>query len=150
MTNAALTVDAVVGLEMPVFTAVAARRRLQLFADVIGETDPTYVDVDAARAAGYPDLPIPPTFLFSLEYERPDPHGVLVRLGVDLRAILHAEQSFTYHAMTFADEELEFRPKIVETYEKKGGSLLFIVRETAVLRNGNLVAELRNTVVERR
>lgn len=138
----------VIGMALPAFTAVADRRRLRLFADVVGETDPVYTDLAAARAAGHPDLPIPPTFLFSLEYERPDPHGVLLALGVDLRKILHAEQDFTYHSMTFAGEELEFRPVLADIYTKKDGALRFVVRETPVRRGDEVVAMLRNTVVE--
>lgn len=137
-----------VGSELPAFTATADRRRLRLFADVVGETDPVYVDVAAAHAAGYPDLPVPPTFLFSLEYERPDPHGHLIRLGIDLRRVLHAEQRFEYHSMAFAGQELEFRPVLADLYTKKEGRLLFVVRETTVRRDGELVATLRNTVVE--
>ncbi len=38
------------------------RGRLRMFAAAIGETDPIYTDVEAARAAGHPDLPVPPTF----------------------------------------------------------------------------------------
>lgn len=138
----------VIGTALPVFTASADRRRLRLFADVMGETDPVYTDVAAARAAGYPDLLVPPTFLFSLEYERPDPHGPLLRLGIDLRNVLHAEQRFDYHTMTFAGQALEFRPVLADLYTKKEGRLFFVVRETAVLRHGELIATLRNTVVE--
>lgn len=49
------------------------RGRLALFARVTGQTDPVYTDVAAARAAGHPDLPVPPTFIFGLELEAPDP-----------------------------------------------------------------------------
>ncbi|MDO8773368.1 MAG: MaoC family dehydratase N-terminal domain-containing protein [Burkholderiaceae bacterium] len=45
------------------------RQRLRFFARAIGETDPVYTDVEAARAAGYADLPAPPTFLFSADLD---------------------------------------------------------------------------------
>jgi hypothetical protein len=140
----------VIGLPLPVFQVVADHRRLRLFASVVGETDPVYTDVAAAHAAGYPDLPIPPTFLFSLELERPDPYAALEMLGADLTRILHAEQSFRYLMMAHANERLEFSPSISDYYEKKDGALRFVVRATNVRRNGELIAQLRNTVVERR
>ncbi|MPY78402.1 MAG: hypothetical protein GEV04_07875, partial [Actinophytocola sp.] len=45
------------------------RGRLRFFAKAIGQKDPIYSDVDAARRAGHPDLPVPPTFFFSMELE---------------------------------------------------------------------------------
>ena len=72
------------------------RGRLRAFARSIGETDPIYHDVDAARAAGHRDLLVPPTFFFSMTLETDEPFGYLKTLGVDLRFVLHGEQSFDY------------------------------------------------------
>ena len=52
-----------IGHELPDSVMTIERSRLQFFAKAIGETDPVYTDVAAARAAGYADLPAPPTFL---------------------------------------------------------------------------------------
>jgi hypothetical protein len=138
-----------IGKELPSFTATAERGRLRFFAKAIGEHDPVYTDLRAAQAAGHADLPVPPTFLFSLELERPDPHAVLREIGVDMRQILHGEEGLTYHRVVVAGEELTFRPRLVDYYEKKGGALRFLVRDTQVFAVGELVAELRNVVVVR-
>ena len=71
----------------------AERGRLAFFARATGQADPVYADLAAAKAAGHPDLPIPPSFYFSLELGRPDPFGWLAALDVDLRRVLHGEQS---------------------------------------------------------
>jgi hypothetical protein len=75
------------------------RGRLGFFAKATGQRDPVYAELPAAVAAGHPDLPVPPSFYFSLELDRPDPFGWLTALGIDLRRVLHGEQSFAYHAM---------------------------------------------------
>ena len=75
------------------------RGRLALFARVTGQADPVYTDLAAARAAGHPDLPVPPTFFFGLELEMPAPFGYLAELGIDLRQVLHGRQTFRYHAL---------------------------------------------------
>ena len=137
-----------IGMSLPTFSATAERRRLQLFNNVIGEVDPIYSDLDAARAAGYPDLPVPLTYLFALEYERPDPHGPLIRAGVNMSRILHAEQSFEYRHMVYAGQLLNFNQSIVDVFSKKSGALRFMVRQTVVTSEGECVAILRNTVVE--
>jgi hypothetical protein len=139
----------IVGLQLPDFTSVAERGRLRAFAHAIGESDPIYTDLAAAQSAGFADLPVPPTFLFSLELERPDPQRVIRELGIDLRQVLHGEEAFTYHRMAVAGEELHFTPAVVDYYEKKGGALRFAVRETRVTAAGTLIAELRNVLVAR-
>jgi acyl dehydratase len=140
----------VIGRELPAFTVTAERSRLILFAHVIGEEDPVYTDVAAARAAGHPDLPLPPTFLFSLDLERPDPRAVLQDLDVDMRQVLHGEQAFSYHRLAYAGQELRFASRIADYYEKKGGALRLLVRRTDVTHRGDPVAELANTLVVRR
>jgi len=120
------------------------RGRLRFFAETIGLTDPIYVDLDAARRAGHRDLPVPPTFLSnSLELELPNPLGWLAELGGDLTKTTHAEQSFTYHAMAYAGDELMLRRKIVDVYTKKGGALEFVVKQTDVMRGDEILAEIR-------
>src|SRR3546814_18144314 len=39
---------------------------LKFFAKAAGETDPVYFADAAARAAGHPSIPVPPTYFFSL------------------------------------------------------------------------------------
>ena len=125
------------------------RGRLRFFAKVIGESDPVYVDLDAAHAAGHPDLPVPPTFLFSLTLERPRPLGYLEDLGVDLRHVLHGEQSFDYRHLAFAGDCLTLQDRVVDCFSKRGGALDFVVKETGVHKEDELIAVLRSVIVVR-
>ncbi|MDP6971490.1 MAG: MaoC family dehydratase N-terminal domain-containing protein, partial [Pseudomonadales bacterium] len=50
---------------------VAEQGQMQFFAKVTGARNRIYWDVEAARAAGHPALPAPPTFLFSLDLLAP-------------------------------------------------------------------------------
>jgi hypothetical protein len=70
------------GHASPPCTLDVERGRLRQFAHAIGETRAVYVDETAARAAGYPDLPVPPTFLFCLEMDRPNPYGWFDEVGI--------------------------------------------------------------------
>ncbi|MBC3191288.1 MaoC family dehydratase N-terminal domain-containing protein [Pseudonocardia sp. C8] len=143
--------DSVVGTVQPTVEVDVERGRLRAFSHAIGETDPVYVDVDAARAAGHPDLPVPPTFLFGAGLGRGgDDFTWLTALGVDLRGVLHGSQRFTYHSVAHAGDSLRLTPQIVDTYEKKGGTLRFLVRQTVVTRvDGSAVADLEETIVVR-
>lgn len=141
---------AVIGTELEATSMHVERGRLRLFCKAIGEEDPVYCDVEAARAAGYRDLPVPPTFLCALHHEKPDSFAWLTALGVPSDHVLHGEQSFTYHAMTFAGDRLTARSRINDVYEKKDGALEFIVRETAVTdQDERPVADLQDVIVIR-
>lgn len=145
-----MSVDpSVVGKELATVTVTIERGRLRFFAAAIGQGDPLYTDLDGARAAGFPDLPVPPTFLFGLKLEHPDPFGWMADLDVDLRFILHGTQRFEYHAMAFAGDELVATQRISERYEKRGGALEFLVTESEVTRDGAPIATLVETIVVR-
>jgi hypothetical protein len=139
-----------VGLTMEPFTVTADPGRLRFFAQAIGETDPVFCDEATARAAGHPSLPLPPTFLFSMELDGPEPFGLVDRLGIDVGRMLHGEQSFTYHRVAHAGEPLTFTARIADIFDKKGGALTFVVRETAVSdARGAAVADLTTVLVVR-
>jgi acyl dehydratase len=126
------------------------RSRLRLFAKATGQEDPVFVDVKAAKQAGHRDLPVPPTFLFAVDLEVPDPFAYLAELGVDLRTILHGEQAFTYHATAHAGDEVSSSSVVTDVFEKKGGVLQFMVTETPVVnQDGTTVVTMRNTLVVR-
>ena len=72
-----------IGHRMPPFTVDVEKGRLRFFAKATGQDDPVYHDESAARAAGYPGLPVPPTFFFCLEMDAPNPAAIRDLLGMD-------------------------------------------------------------------
>ena len=138
-----------IGKVLPAFCTVAEAGQLRFFAKATGETNPVYLDESAARDAGHPALPLPPTFLFSLEFQQPDT-GWRDELGIQLSRILHGEQSFTYHRLAHAGDVLRFESRIADIYDKKNGALDFVIRETRVTnQKGEHVADLRSVLVQR-
>jgi len=137
-----------IGRELPGGTLLITRSRLRDFAKATGQTDPIYVDLDAAKQAGHRDLPVPPTFVFGVDLTGPDSFSYLDELGIDLRSVLHGEQRFTYHEMAYAGDELTTTGRITDIYDKKGGLLEFVVKDTKVTnQHGALVAEMRGVMV---
>ena len=139
-----------IGHAMPSFEVLVEKGRLHFFAKATGQTDPVYWDEVAARAAGHPALPVPPTFLFCLEMASPDPAAIRHLLGMDYRRLLHGEQGFTYHSLAYAGDVLRFEQRIENIYDKKGGALEFVLRKTRVTKQrGKPVADLRTVTVLR-
>ncbi|MDF5752155.1 MaoC family dehydratase N-terminal domain-containing protein [Spongiactinospora sp. TRM90649] len=138
---------ALIGAALPEHDEVVDRARLLRFADAIGETDPVYVDLTAARAAGHPDLPVPPTFLFCLEMDDPGAFAFQAELGIDTGRVRHGEQTFEYHAMAHAGDRLHIASVISDVYSREERRLDFIVKSTRITRAGEPIATMRNVIV---
>jgi acyl dehydratase len=135
--------EAALKLELEPLHIDLERGRLRLFAKAIGETNPIYTDLEAARKAGYPDLPAPPSFLGNaIELDIPDPLYWLSAVGADITSTLHGEQSFEYHKMAFAGDHLVFHRSIYDVYTKKNGALEFVVKKSRIMRGDDLVANV--------
>lgn len=137
-----------IGHELQASVLPIERSRLQFFAKAIGETDPVYTDRDAAMAAGYADLPAPPTFLFAAELDSQATDQMLADLGIPLSKLLHGEQSFSYHRMACVGDTVTVKSTITDIYDKKNGALEFAVKDSrATNQHGELVAEMRTVLV---
>ncbi len=122
--------------------------RLRLFAKATGETRPEYLDEAAARAAGHPGLPAPPTFVLCLDLEMADPFKWIRDIGVDIRRVLHGGERFHYFAPVYAGDRLTFRSRVADILQKKSSAKTFVVKETEVTnQHGRKVAEMRATIV---
>ena len=85
---------------------VVGREKIREFASAIGDTNPVFHDVEAARALGYADLVAPPTFPVILSLKA---SGAVVRdpdLGLDYSRVVHGEQKFAYSRPIVAGDEL--------------------------------------------
>ncbi|BCW90889.1 hypothetical protein sos41_40650 [Alphaproteobacteria bacterium SO-S41] len=140
-----------IGRESEERSVEVEKGQLRLFAKATGETNPIYSDEVAARDAGYPALPAPPTFAFSLALLAPAEGGSLTEMGVNIGNVLHGEQHFDYRAPIHAGDTIRLKSRITDIYEKKGGALEFIVQETtAHNQHGTLCVAARGITVVRR
>lgn len=137
-----------IGYELPASVLPIERSRLQFFAKAIGETNPIYTDAAAARAAGYADLPAPPTFLFAAELDSGVSERLLIDMQIPIAKLLHGEQNFTYHRPACVGDTVTVRSSVTDIYDKKNGALEFVVKTSqATNQQGEPVAELRTVLV---
>ena len=139
-----------IGYQLKPSSLYMDRTRLQFFAKAIGEQDPVYLDPAAAKAAGYPDLPAPPTFMFAAELDSGANDQLLTDLDIPLTKLLHGEQSFRYFKPVCAGDTVEVRSSISDIYDKKGGKLEFVVKDSRVTnQKSELVVQMRTVLVVR-
>ena len=126
------------------------KQRVKFFSKATGQTDPVYFDEDAAKEKGFPSLLVPPTFLTTVSHEQKNPYQYLDDLSIDMKNVLHAGQSYKYHHLVFAGDQITVKSKIKDIYDKKNGSLQFIEFESIFLnQNKKLIVESLSTLVIR-
>ena len=139
-----------IGHEFKAFTAVAEAGKLKLFCKAIGEEDPIYQSEEAAKKAGYPKIPVSPTFLQALTNDEPEKGGLLKLINVDIGLILHGEQHYEYLAPVHVGDKITCQQQVVDIYDKKGGALWFVVSETELKdQTGKAVAKAKGITVVR-
>jgi acyl dehydratase len=139
-----------IGHEFPSFDVEIEAGRLRFFAKAIGEKNPIYIDEKAAKAAGYPAIPAPPTFMFSVDLEGPELLPVLQLLELDIGRVLHGSQEFEYFGQIYAGDRITQQSNISDIYDKKGGALEFVVQQSSYTnQNNELVGKAQQTLVYR-
>lgn len=136
------------GHSFPTFSSKVTRHQLHFFAKATAEKNPIYTDAMAAKKAGYPALPAPPTFGFSLSIDTPVTFGHVLEMGLPIANFLHGEQSFEYYHPILAGDEITFARTITDIYEKKKGALGFIHEELNLTnQKGVNVGKMKGTLV---
>ena len=97
------------------------REKVREFATATGETSPLCHDVDAARAAGHPDLVAPVTFGIVVTMPAGDRVVSDPELGLDWSRVVHGEQRFEYTRPVHAGDELS-STVTVESIRAVGGN----------------------------
>ena len=115
-----------VGKTYPEVTYAVGREKVREYAWAVGETNPLYVDVDAARAAGYADLVAPPMFAVVYQGRAITPALFDPEVGIDFARMLHAGQEFEWGPLVVAGDEITTTTKVAEIGERAGmGSYAF-------------------------
>ena len=137
-----------VGRQAAAVTLDVERGHIRRFVEAVGDDNPIYVDEAAAKAAGHPRIPAPPTFATALR--PPDP-----RVGVDLdwRKLLHGEQEYEFSRPIYAGDRLTLVARIAaaDVKQTKGGVMdVMILETTADDADGARVFTARATILVRR
>ncbi len=124
------------------------RGDIRRFAVAIGDTNPAYLDVEAARALGHPDVVAPPTFLITASTgEAGDGFVHDPDLGLNYAMVVHGEERFAFHRPVFAGDALDRVTTISDIQDKGRNETLTLVTE--VTCKGEPVATVTNIIVSR-
>ena len=130
-------------------TYEVSRELIRRFADAIGDANPVYRDVEAAKALGHPDVIAPPTFLTVLGFRyagtgpMSDPS-----LGLNYALVVHGEQKFVHHRPVRAGDVLSITSSVVDIRDA-GRNELMTTKMAITSAEGELVADAFSSIVSR-
>ncbi|MDP9727864.1 MaoC family dehydratase N-terminal domain-containing protein [Alicyclobacillus tolerans] len=118
---------------------------IRKFAEAIGDDDPVYRDEEAAKKAGFPAIPVPPTFSRTFDY------GEIPGLEMPKAGLIHGEQRFTYHKPIYAGDVVFCSRKLLKVRESSGrlGSMTFYMFEAEVRNSAGELLLVENSTVIR-
>ena len=115
-----------IGKRYPASVYAVGREKIREYAYAVGETNPLYIDVEAAREAGYADVVAPPMFAVVYAGRAITPALFDPAVGIDFSHMLHAGQEFEWGRMVVAGDEITTTTTVAEIGERAGmGSYVF-------------------------
>lgn len=132
----------------PIAPYLVGREKVREFARAVLATSPLNTDVEAARAAGYPDLVAPPTFPVVVQ------EATLAQLlaepdaGIDFARVVHGDQRFSYSRPIVAGDELT-ATLVVTSVKTLGGNAMVTSESVMVDTTGTHVVTATSSLVVR-
>lgn len=123
-------------------TYAVGREKIREYAAAVGETNPLYFDVEAARAAGYADVVAPPMFAVVYGARSVAPAILDPEVGINFAMMVHAGQEFVWGAPVVAGDEVTTVASVNDVSQR--GEMTFFVFET-VSHNQRREAVCRGT-----
>jgi len=128
----------VIGKTFPPATYAVGREKIREYARAVGETDPLYLDVEAARAAGHRDVVAPP--MFAVVYSLPAVWPALFdeEVGIDFGRMVHGGQEFEWGPVVVAGDEITTTTSLKDASERRGNGF-FVFESVSVNERGETV-----------
>ena len=119
---------AAIGKRYPPVVYAVGREKIREYALAVGETDPLYLDVEAARSAGHRDVVAPP--MFCVVYCGPALGPALFdpEVGIDFSRMVHGGQEFRWGPLVVAGDEITTTLSVKDVSER--GPMGFYVFES--------------------
>jgi acyl dehydratase len=133
----AIKTDAV-GKTYPPVTYAIGREKISEYAAAVGETNPIYLDVEAARAAGYADVVAPPMFAVVYAGRAIGPILFDPEVAINFAMVVHGSQEFQWGPLVIAGDEIVTTGSVKEI-AARGGMGFYVLETASVNQRGETV-----------
>src|SRR6202023_186023 len=129
---------AALGKPSPPVTYAVGREKIREYARAVGETNPLYLDLDAARAAGHADLVAPP--MFAVVYSAPAVGPPIFDPDIELNfaMMVHGGQEVVWGPLVVAGDEITTTASVKDISESDGRGF-YVFESVSVNQRGEEV-----------
>jgi len=127
-----------IGKRYPPVTYAVGREKIREYAAAVGETNPLHHDLEAARAAGHPDLVAPPMFAVVYAGRAVMPGIFDPEVGIDFGRMVHGAQRFVWGPLVLAGDEITTTASVQDIAER-GGLGFYVFESSSVNQRGETV-----------
>jgi acyl dehydratase len=117
-----------VGKSYPPLIYAVGREKIREYALAVGESNPLYLDVEAARAAGYRDVVAPPMFAVVYSGAAMTPALFDPEVGINFALLVHGGQEFKWGPLVVAGDEISTTVTVKDISARE--SMAFYVFQT--------------------
>ena len=127
-----------IGKTYPPSVYAVGREKVREYAYAVGETNPLYLDVEAARSAGHADVVAPP--MFAVVYSAPavGPAVLDPEVGINLALMVHGSQEFRWGPLVIAGDEITTTASVKDITERDGRAY-YVFESVSVNQTGETV-----------
>lgn len=129
-------------------TYLVGREKIREFASSLGDGNPAFHDLDAARALGYSDLVAPPTFAIVISMLASSQVIFDPDLGLDYSRVVHGDQKFSYVRPIVAGDELSASSTVTNIRSVAGNDMVTVATELHD-QSGELVCTTTSLLLSR-
>jgi acyl dehydratase len=127
-----------IGKSYPAVSYAVGREKIREYASAVGETNPLHLDLEAARAAGHPDLVAPPMFAVVYAGRAVAPAIFDPDVGLDFARMVHGAQRFVWGQLVVAGDEIA-TTATVQDISERGGMGFYVFESVSVNQRGETV-----------
>ena len=102
------------------FAYEVGKEKIREYAQAVGEDNAVYFDRDAARAAGFRDVPAPPMFAVVYSAGAMAPAILDPEVGINVMMMVHGGQELTWGEPVCSGDTITTVAQCKEIYEKDG------------------------------
>jgi len=140
--------DSAKGKTFPPYHYEVGKEKIAEYARAVGEENPVYFDREAARKAGFRDIPAPPMFAVVYSAGALGPAITDPEVGINLMAMVHGGQEFVWGEPVCAGDTITTTTELVDISEKDGKAF-YVFRSISRNQDGDEVVRATWTNIVR-
>jgi acyl dehydratase len=108
------------GKTYPPFEYEVGKEKIREYAQAVGEDNPVYFDREAARAAGFRDIPAPPMFAVVYSAGSVGPAVLDPEVGINFAMMVHGGQEFEWGEPVCSGDVITTTTRVSDIRESVG------------------------------